>query len=52
MKTVSEEEKKKAKEQWDKGSVGFFEQNGSTKAVDVFTKLPNNDRAKKLVKSI
>lgn len=46
--TVSEEEKKKAKEQWDKGSVGFFEQNGSTKAVDVFTKLPNNDRAKKI----
>ncbi|MDU5824615.1 hypothetical protein [Anaerococcus vaginalis] len=48
MKTVSEEEKKKAKEQWDKGSVGFFEHNKSQKALDVFTKLPNNDRAKKI----
>ncbi len=48
LKTVSEEEKQKAKDQWDKGSVGFFEQNGSTKAVEVFTKLPNNDRAKEI----
>lgn len=48
LKTVSEEEKQKAKEQWDKGSVGFFEQNGSTKAVKVFTDLPNNARAKEI----
>lgn len=27
-----------AKKQWDKGSVGFFEENGSQDALDVFTK--------------
>ena len=34
---LTPEEIQKAKEQWAKGSVGFFEQNGSTEALAVFT---------------
>lgn len=34
------EEKAKAQAQWDKGSIGFFEENGSTDALNVFKELP------------
>ena len=34
---LSDEDKQKAIEQWAKGSVGFFEANGSTQALAVFT---------------
>lgn len=38
---VSEEEKEKALEKWNKGSVGFFEENGSEEALAVFTDKDN-----------
>lgn len=34
------EEKAIAQAQWDKGSIGFFEANGSYEAIDVFKSLP------------
>lgn len=41
---LSEEEKAEARKQWEKGSVGFFEKNGSQDALDVFTKdVPYDD---------
>ena len=39
----SEAEKAAAKAQWDKGSVGFFEEMGSTDAANVFSKLPKEN---------
>lgn len=39
----SEDEKAAAKAQWDKGSVGFFEEMGSTDAANVFSKLPKEN---------
>ncbi len=41
---LSEEEKAEARKQWEKGSVGFFENNKSQDALDVFTKdVPYDD---------
>lgn len=41
---LSEDEKAEARKQWEKGSVGFFEANGSYDALDVFTKeIPYDD---------
>lgn len=36
--------KAEAQKQWDKGSVGFFEKNGSKDALDVFTKEVPHDK--------
>ena len=40
---VSESEIAEAKAQWDKGSVGFFEANGSYEAIEVFKSIPNKN---------
>lgn len=42
--SVTEKQKAEALKQWNEGSVGFFRQNGSQQAVDVFTKLPSGKR--------
>lgn len=42
--SVTERQKAEALKQWNEGSVGFFRQNGSQQAVDVFTKLPSGKR--------
>ncbi|WP_299033866.1 hypothetical protein [uncultured Anaerococcus sp.] len=40
---VSESEIAEAKAQWDKGSVEFFEANGSYEAIEVFKSIPNKN---------
>ena len=41
---ISEEDKKNAQKQWNRGSIGFFEKMGSQKSLDVFTKIPENQK--------
>ncbi|MDU6063826.1 MAG: SNF2-related protein, partial [Anaerococcus sp.] len=41
---ISEEDKKKAQAQWNRGSIGFFEKMGSQKSLDVFTKVPDSKK--------
>lgn len=37
------EEKAAAQAQWDKGSIGFFEENGSYEAINVFRSIPSKN---------
>lgn len=44
--SVTEKQKSEAIKQWKEGSIGFFRQNGSQQAIDVFKKLPNASKNK------
>lgn len=44
--SVTEKQKAEALKQWNEGSVGFFRQNGSQQAIDVFKKLPDYSKNK------
>lgn len=44
--SVTERQKAEALKQWNEGSVGFFRQNGSQQAIDVFKKLPDYSKNK------
>lgn len=44
--SVTEKQKAEAIKQWKEGSIGFFRQNGSQQAIDVFKKLPNASKNK------
>lgn len=44
--SVTEKQKAEALKQWNEGSVGFFRQNGSKQAIDVFKKLPDYSKNK------
>ncbi|WP_311481015.1 hypothetical protein [uncultured Anaerococcus sp.] len=39
----TDEEKKEAQAQWDKGSLGFYDKMGSSEAVEVFKSLPSRN---------